>query len=498
MKYLLLVIRGLEYLAVEEIHAKLTVISVNVITPQTNAAFPQRDYERGEAAVGKIVLETTSSPGDTFRFRASCVRDGKHAYNSEKIAGEVGGALLEHFGWKVSLTEFHMEVVCFVLHNHVVCGVSLADPRKIFFKSRLANEERHPSMTSIQYISTLRPSTAYMLLQLARIEAGDIVLDAMCGVGTIPASATYLAAPVFALGGDVEEDAVEKAGRNVAARPATICQWDSQRLPLRDGCVDKIVIDMPFGVRCGSHQKNSKLYPRCMAELCRVLRDHGRIVLLVMSKKLIKGCLGNKNTAALSIVEELHEDNIATAQRIYDDALEANGPSTELLNAALSVLTNALRIQRALDFVATEFPKHDLAPDALTYRSLMRMFLRAKRIKRAEALISEAKAAGIAPDADFYGHLVDYYARQNRLRSALSTLEEMDRLGLNLHPKLAFNLRKLTQKYRVYTELLDEDPNAIHAMSHHGLMTMRKERARQIAANRAAGRKFFIPRRSDV
>ncbi|EQC38292.1 hypothetical protein SDRG_04013 [Saprolegnia diclina VS20] len=366
MKYLLLVIRGLEYLAVEEIHAKLTVISVNVITPQTNAAFPQRDYERGEAAVGKIVLETTSSPGEvkslcsiqaflafvveandvvtddvagmvqigklvetadwsaplslwqahaptaptseneSFRFRASCVRDGKHAYNSEKIAGEVGGALLEHFGWKVSLTEFHMEVVCFVLHNHVVCGVSLADPRKIFFKSRLANEERHPSMTSIQYISTLRPSTAYMLLQLARIEAGDIVLDAMCGVGTIPASATYLAAPVFALGGDVEEDAVEKAGRNVAARPATICQWDSQRLPLRDGSVDKIVIDMPFGVRCGSHQKNSKLYPRCMAELCRVLRDHGRIVLLVMSKKLIKGCLGNKNTAALSIVEELH------------------------------------------------------------------------------------------------------------------------------------------------------------------------------------------------
>ncbi|KDO18715.1 hypothetical protein SPRG_21645 [Saprolegnia parasitica CBS 223.65] len=119
-KYLLLVIRGLEYLAVEEIHAKLTVISVNVITPQTNAAFPQRDYERGEAAVGKIVLETTSSPGD---------------------------------------------------------------------------------------------------------------VKALCSI---------------------------------------------------------------------------QLYPRCMAELCRVLRDHGRIVLLVMSKKLIKGCLGNKNTAALSIVEELH------------------------------------------------------------------------------------------------------------------------------------------------------------------------------------------------
>ncbi|KDO18714.1 hypothetical protein SPRG_15933 [Saprolegnia parasitica CBS 223.65] len=204
------------------------------------------------------------------------------------------------------------------------------------------------------------------------------------------------------------------------------------------------------------------------------------------------------NPVDLDNFTSFQEDNIATAQRIYDDALEANGPSTELLNAALSVLTNALRIQRALDFVATEFPKHDLAPDALTYRSLMRMFLRAKRIKRAEALIGEAKAAGVAPDADFYGYLVDYYARQNRLRSALSTLEEMDRLGLNLHPKLAYNLRKLTQKYRVYTELLDEDPNAIHAMSHHGLMTMRKERARQIAANRAAGRKFFIPRRSDV
>ncbi len=48
------------------------------------------------------------------------------------------------------------------------------------------------SMTSIQYISTLRPSTAYMLLQLAQLKPGDIVLDSMCGVGTIPAYTTYL------------------------------------------------------------------------------------------------------------------------------------------------------------------------------------------------------------------------------------------------------------------------------------------------------------------
>lgn len=30
-----------------------------------------------------------------------------------------------------------------------------------------------------------------------------------------------------------------------------VLHWDATHLPLRTGCVDRVICDMPFGVRCG-------------------------------------------------------------------------------------------------------------------------------------------------------------------------------------------------------------------------------------------------------
>ncbi|RQM19177.1 hypothetical protein B5M09_007171 [Aphanomyces astaci] len=63
------------------------------------------------------------APSSALRFRGSCVRDGKHAYSSEAIAGAVGTAVLNlHPKWTVSLSDFDVEVVALVMHSHVVCG----------------------------------------------------------------------------------------------------------------------------------------------------------------------------------------------------------------------------------------------------------------------------------------------------------------------------------------------------------------------------------------
>ncbi|KAF0688190.1 Aste57867_20173 [Aphanomyces stellatus] len=194
---------------------------------------------------------------------------------------------------------------------------------------------------------------------------------------------------------------------------------------------------------------------------------------------------------------QFQNSNRDKAIQIYDTCLSVHGPSLALLNTMLSVHTNALRLQTAREFVDTEFAKHGLTPDVFTYRSLMRMYTRAKRPHMALALVHELHDRGVKPDASFYGYLVDYFACQRKLRSAMEVLEEMDRHGLRLDEKNAYVLRKLIKKYGVYTELVSEDPNAIHSMSHHDLMEMRRERAAAIADNKKYNRKFYIPRRSE-
>ena len=77
----------------------------------------------------------------------------------------------------------------------------------------------------------------------------------MCGVGTIPFLGAGWFPDAFLMGGEVDITALEhvrqnaEALRRLHAEPggaggAAACAWDAQLLPLRDGTVDVMVVDM--------------------------------------------------------------------------------------------------------------------------------------------------------------------------------------------------------------------------------------------------------------
>ncbi len=209
----------------------------------------------------KLYQPKDTSVTTTPSFRGSCVRDGRHAYRSVDVAGELGKVVIEKFGWTVNLTQCDLEVVCILFNHYMMVGISLANPQKAQFRSRIINEDRS-FMVDTKYMCTLRPSTAYLMLQLVEYQVGDILLDSMCGVGTIPIWCAEIAQnPIFTLGGELNIIPVEKAGQNATTRirSTDICQWDATRLPLRNECVDKVLIDLPFGVRCGNRRQHSRV-----------------------------------------------------------------------------------------------------------------------------------------------------------------------------------------------------------------------------------------------
>jgi hypothetical protein len=139
--------------------------------------------------------------------------------------------------------------------------------------------------------TALKPSTAHALLRLAglhQLPPGAVVVDpcagtlappppyalalhglAWCvcdgspslgsgasGCGTLPLEAAG-ALGAFALGGDVDDAAMECAAANVDAAECAaaegvvaLVRWTVRRLPLRVGCADVAVTDLPFGVHC--------------------------------------------------------------------------------------------------------------------------------------------------------------------------------------------------------------------------------------------------------
>lgn len=68
--YLLLVLRGLEFLAEEEIRSKLQVESLEICSVQENPRPPYMQVLQGQAAVGTIILQTKSSAAEVQELRS--------------------------------------------------------------------------------------------------------------------------------------------------------------------------------------------------------------------------------------------------------------------------------------------------------------------------------------------------------------------------------------------------------------------------------------------
>lgn len=193
--------------------------------------------------------------------------DARDAFR-DGLAGKVPGS------WRIVDEDASLEIWLTIHGQTAICGVRLSDQT---MRHREYKVEHRPA--------SLRPSVAAAMARLAGAGPGDVVLDPMCGAGTILAEhldlsrRRRLANPI--LGGDLDRQAVEASGFNLRKLgPTHLARWDARRLPLPDASVDRIVSNPPFGVQLSDPESVGPLYDKAVAEFDRVLRPGGRVVLL--------------------------------------------------------------------------------------------------------------------------------------------------------------------------------------------------------------------------
>ncbi|BFZ08804.1 hypothetical protein BsWGS_11843 [Bradybaena similaris] len=224
------------------------------------------------------------------KFRVTCFRTGdSHPFDSTSAAASFGSAIVTYFGWQVDLKNFDIEIILNIDNEEVTVSLALTK-MSLHYRNLVAFGP-----------TTLRATICYNMLRLCRIKNGDFVCDPMCGTFAIPIEGALNWVNCFHFGGDIHEKAIEKVILNVAAvqerkkqgkegcLKLDALQWDVQRLPLRDKCVDVFVSDLPFGHRMGSRSANSALYSSLLSEMARTARPGARACLLTEDKaNLIK------------------------------------------------------------------------------------------------------------------------------------------------------------------------------------------------------------------
>ena len=156
---------------------------------------------------------------------------------------------------------------------------------------------RHRTYKREHLPASLRPAVAAAMGWLARPTQEDIVLDPLCGAGTVLIERALLAPLKQALGGDIRSRAVEVARRNArsAGIEATWRVWDARSLPLEAASVTRIITNLPFGKQIGTREVNADLYSKLIGEFGRVLSADGVLVTLTSDDRLLDSLLRERD-----------------------------------------------------------------------------------------------------------------------------------------------------------------------------------------------------------
>ncbi|EFP08444.1 hypothetical protein CRE_18297 [Caenorhabditis remanei] len=226
--------------------------------------------------------------GQSPKFRVTCRRCGEkeiHKFSSMDAASKFGAEINNAFGWKCSVKQFDIEVVLRIEKDNITVMMALNE--ESLFKRNICSYGP----------TTMRSTICYCMLHLADIKPGDIVIDSMCGGGSIPIEGANAWKHAHFLGGDNHEMAMERCKQNWSANSCSArsnCDfftWDATKLPLRDNSVDALVTDLPFGKKIGSRMDNRLLYPMLLEEWKRVIRKGGRLVVMSHDKRSLENSL---------------------------------------------------------------------------------------------------------------------------------------------------------------------------------------------------------------
>jgi SAM-dependent methyltransferase len=235
------------------------------------------DPDRIKESLDGGVLSALRPDGGTLRFRVGQLGETRW---------EIAKDLESTYGWRNDPDAWDV--------NLEPGGVELG---ALYLTRRFGELRRMPASTN--------PVIGAVLVRLAKIEEGQTVVDPFCGAGTLLVLAGELARPGRLAGFELEARWARLARENLATRTVegAVFRADASELPLGTATTHRVLANIPFGKRVGTHRVNEVLYPRALAEIARVLPGGGRAVLLTDDKRLFRETV--QRTHLIRVIKEV-------------------------------------------------------------------------------------------------------------------------------------------------------------------------------------------------
>ena len=240
--------------------------------------------------LSKIPFDTFITPFERIAVRSE--REGTHSFTSIDIARVCGEVILRRVRAKygirpaVDLTYPSMIIFVDLAYDSIFIGLDLTHGRTL--AEREYRRYIHPAM--------LRPTIASSMILLAKKyypTKPQILLDPMCGAGTILIEAGYLEDNLTLIGCDINPDFIKGAYENykASALPKSNIRFllyvgdvaNTSRTITDD--VDMIVTDPPYGIRMKPKELKA-IYNALFREAAKVLTSNGILEIITIRKTM--------------------------------------------------------------------------------------------------------------------------------------------------------------------------------------------------------------------
>jgi len=221
---------------------------------------------------------------DAASFRVSSRLVGNHDVGKLELQRAGGGVLHERYGTPVDLEGFEINVRVDLYANQLVAGIQ---------ETRDSLGNRVERVRPLR--SAIKPTIAAAMLRLAGAHrGGGVLIDPMCGSGTIPIEAARANPGLDVRASDWDAETLEVARETMARHRVEVEPRlaDARRLGETDpGRFDYIVTNPPYGVRQARRTSISRLYRALLPSFARAVRDSGRIVMVVVKYRAFLAAL---------------------------------------------------------------------------------------------------------------------------------------------------------------------------------------------------------------
>lgn len=227
-------------------------------------------------------------------FRITTSQYGPRYHKAIAIQSAAGEIIQNRYQLKVDLKHYDANVLVDFIGNKGFTGVQ-----------ETVDKFDHRHSRVFYHQAGVRTSTAYAMLRLANIKAGQTLLDPFAGGGTIPLEAASLyGANIKIIAGDSDQEALLKAKNNAESadlsRFISFYHMDARELEeTLTEKVDCIVANLPYGFKTGVNANIRTLYTDFLNSAARILYPLGKLIIMTQRGSLLRHILYEQQIFAL-------------------------------------------------------------------------------------------------------------------------------------------------------------------------------------------------------